>query len=384
MTVQSPKQKAQVSKRFGKLGLKFWIIFPIFLLAAFLILILIGSLLIIGQVPTQLLMIAMVSFIIIMAPGLLITHKIADRIERITRAAEQVAQAGDLTLRIDDESKDEIGRLVQAFNQMVTNLDHLHQSRDLLSRTMSPVVRHHLIEHGLDFRGITQIVSILFIDIKDFTRITEKYNTEQVVFFLNDYYSSIANQVHMGGGIIGKYGGDSMLAFFGAPAPKPAAKSSMAALLTALALHATIEDLSDRWSILGLPSIRVGMGVSIGPAVAGPVGSKEQFEYTVIGDAVNLASRLQDLTRTRSDYGIILSAEVYKSLEKQIKNQLPLVSLRRYDAMSYTEKVRRPIQLVDLGKVLVKGKKDTTHVYVIPDPVPPELDETASENPLFS
>jgi adenylate cyclase len=217
--------------------------------------------------------------------------------EQIIQAAEQVAR-GNLTIRIDDESNDEIGQLVRSFNNMVQNLDHLQRSGDLLSRTMSPSVRQSLLERGLDFRGITQEVSVLFIDIRDFTRLTESYHsTEQLVFFLNDYYTTIANQVHVGGGIIGKYAGDSILAYFGAPDPEPPAKSATAALLTALALQDAIEELSERWNYLGLPPIRVGIGLSIGSVVAGPIGSEQQFEYTVIGDPVNLAARLQDLTR---------------------------------------------------------------------------------------
>ncbi len=367
MTSQQPTQKERILKIISTPSFKFWIITPIFIFIVSLTLVLVGFLLITGQIPIELLIVSLISFLAIIGPGLLIIRQITRRINQITNAAEQVAQ-GEFNIRIDDESDDVIGRLVRAFNQMVTNLDHLHQSRDLLSRTMSPAVRQSLIEKGLDFRGIAQIVSILFIDIRDFTRITERYNTEQVVFFLNDYYTSIANQVHIGGGIIGKYGGDSILAFFGPPNPEqPPEKSATAALLTALALQDTIEELSWRWAILGLPSIRVGMGISVGPVVAGPIGSKEQFEYTVIGDAVNLAARLQALTRNVSRYSIILSAEAYEILEARVKNQLQVVSQESYEALDEKEKAHRPVQLVDLGEVLVKGKKGPTHVYGIPD-----------------
>jgi adenylate cyclase len=258
--------------------------------------------------------------------------------------------------------------LVHAFNDMVRNLDHLQRSRDLLSRTMSPAVRQSLLERGLDFRGITQEVSVLFIDIRDFTRITESHHsTEQLVFFLNDYYTTIANQVHIGGGIIGKYGGDSILAYFGAPAPEPASKSSTAALLTALALEEALDELSDRWRILGLPPIRVGIGLSIGQVVAGPIGSEQQFEYTVIGDTVNLAARLQDLTRSLEGFNIILSLEVYEALERRVKDQIAVVGSAAYDRMDSKERARRPVIFVDLGEVSIRGKRGLVHVYGIPD-----------------
>ncbi|MCP4705460.1 MAG: HAMP domain-containing protein, partial [candidate division Zixibacteria bacterium] len=176
---QLPQKKCFL-KTISVPSLKFWVIAPLFIFIVILILTLVSFFLITGQFHTELLIILFILFLAIIGPGLLITRQITRRINQITNAAERVAQ-GDLTIHLDDESSDELGRLARAFNQMVGNLDNLHQSRDLLSRTMSPAVRRSLIERGLDFRGITQPVSILFIDIKGFTQITEKYNTEQVV-----------------------------------------------------------------------------------------------------------------------------------------------------------------------------------------------------------
>jgi adenylate cyclase len=360
-------QKQVIKRSFGQPSLKFWIIIPLVILFVLWGLFVGLSYLITGQFPSGLLIISIIIFVVLVGPGLLITRHIIQRIEQIITAAEQVAQ-GNLSIQIDNESDDEIGRLVRAFNKMVRDLEHLQHSRDLLSRTMSPAVRQSLLEKGLDFRGMTQTVSVLFIDIRDFTRLTERHHsTEQLVFFLNDYYTTIANQVHAGGGIIGKYGGDSILAYFGAPTPEPPSKSSTAALLTALALEDALEELSDRWRVLGLPPIRVGIGLSIGEVVAGPVGSEQQFEYTIIGKSVNLASRLQDLTRSVDGYNIILSLEVYEVLEQRIKNQIPVVSSTEYAQMNTKERLRRPVQFVDLGEVLIKGKRGPVHVYGIPD-----------------
>lgn len=363
---EQPSRQINLLKIPASPSLKFGIIAPFFILIALLILALTGSTLITGQISLQTMAIGMMAFLAVIALGLLIARQISRRLEEVVKAAERIAE-GDFSIRINDPRQDEIGRLVQAFNQMAANLDELHHSRELLSRTMSPAVRQSLIERGLDFRGMIQVVSILFIDVQDFTRITEICHPEQVVFFLNDYYTSIANQVHSSGGIIGKYGGDSMLAFFGAPNPEEQAQSSTNALLTALALQDTIDELSQRWTVLGLPPIHVGMGLSIGPGVAGPIGSEQQFEYTVIGDAVNLAARLQTLTRNISGYNIILSAEVYEALDTRIKDQIQIIGMDDYEILSQAEKARRPALCVDLGEVLVKGKKGPIHVYGIPD-----------------
>jgi adenylate cyclase len=364
MTPRQPNRKQSPLAVLSNSALKFRIIVPFAVLIMILLITLIsfaaGS-----ELSVLMMLVAGLALLAAVALGLLLARHLTRRIERIINAAEQVA-LGDLSVRITDDHHDEIGRLARAFNQMTSNLEDLNESRDLLSRTMSPAVRQSLIRTGLDFRGITQMVSILFIDIKAFTTITERHNTEQLVFFLNDYYTTIANQVHSGGGIIGKYGGDSIMAYFGALEAEPASKSSTAALLCALALQEAIEGLSQRWTVLGLPPISVGIGISIGDVVAGPIGSKQQFEYTVIGDAVNLASRLQDLTRTVPGFGIIISSEVHRALEQRVQDQIQVIDLDSYEALNNHGKSRSLLQFVDFGEVLVKGKKGPVHVYGIP------------------
>lgn len=346
------------------LGLRFRIVIPFLVLLVVAMIMLASAFRLADQALFELLLISIISLLLTVGLGLTVAGQLSRRIGRIIRAAEQVSR-GNLAVRIEDERDDEVGRLGRAFNQMMNNLSQLQFGQDLLSRTMSPAVRQVLMERGLDFRGISQMISVMFIDIRDFTHISEGHITEQIVFFLNDYYVTIANQVHSGGGIIGKYGGDSILAYFGAPKPQSPSESSTAALLTALALQDAIEQMNQRWGILGLPAIQVGIGISIGPVVAGPIGSEEQFEYTVIGNAVNLASRLQDLTRTVPNYNIIISSDVYEALETRIKTQIQVVSREAYENLAETEKARRPTQFIDLGEVMVRGKRGLVHVYGI-------------------
>ncbi len=373
----SPKNQSPLStgvsiqqrlrRRWFKPSLQNWVVFPLLILIMVLCLILLITYQQTGEVPYWLFFISVIAFVAFIAPGLFVVRLIAQRIDQIIKAAEQVAR-GNFEIHLEDEGESEFDRLGRAFNEMVKSLNRLQKSRDLLSRTMSPPVRQALMEKGLDFRGMIQVVSILFIDIRDFTRITEgHHSTEQLVFFLNDYYTTIANQVHGGGGIIGKYAGDSILAYFGAPTPDPPAKTAVSALLTALALQDAIQIMSANWEFLGLPPIGIGIGISHGPVIVGPVGSAEQFEYTVIGDAVNLASRLQALTRNVDGYNIIISTEVYQALEDKLKEQIQIVSPERYEQLTEIEKVRRPIQFIDLGEVLVKGKKGPIHVYGVPN-----------------
>lgn len=360
----TPESRTKALSRFG---VKSRIFMPLSALVVILILSFVAYITGSEVVTVELLFVAILGLMIVVGAGLISARRVDYRLRKIEAVAERVAK-GDFRVRIDDGHQDEVGRLARAFNQMIISLDQLQGSRDLLSRTMSPAVRQSLIENGLDFRGIVQDVAILFVDIREFTQITESHhNTEQLVFFLNDYYTTIANQVHSGGGIIGKYAGDSILAYFGAPTPQPISKSATEALLTALALQDAIGELSQRWQLLGLPPIRIGIGISMGPVVAGPVGSEEQFEYTVIGDAVNLASRLQALTRNVRGYSMIISAELYEALEKKIRDQVQVVEFDAYEAMSTAERSKALLRFVDFGEVLVKGRKGPVNVFGIPD-----------------
>jgi class 3 adenylate cyclase len=299
-------------------------------------------------------------------------QQITKRINRLVEAAHHIAQ-GDLTIQVEENETDEFGNLEQAFNQMVKDLSQLHESRELLSRTMSPAIRQSLIENGLDFRSTGKIVSVLFIDIRNFTQLIETHDTKQVFFLLNDFYTTIINQVHISDGIVGKYAGDSVLAFFGAPEARPPQETSVKALLTALALQDAVAEVSDRWVEMGMPSIQIGMGITIGPVIAGPIGSAAQFEYTIIGDAVNLAARLQSLTRSLDGFDIILSREVYDSLSHTITDQVGVIDLDTFRGLEPAARHKHFFNFVDLGEVLVKGKRDPVWVYGFPERRPPAL-----------
>ncbi len=348
----------------SRFSLKFWLIAPSFMVTLFFFIVL-ANYLVAGEIQVELLAVLVPLLCVVVFMTIAHTRRVTARINMIIQAAEKVAH-GDFSIQIADNHHDEIGQSVQAFNQMVQDLASLQNSRNLLSCTMSPAVRQSLIERGLDFRGISQVVGVLSIDIRGFTRLTERYNTEQLVFFLNDYYTTIAKQVHSGGGIIGKYAGDSILAFFGAPTPQPPTVSATQALLTAMALRDAIAELSERWSLLGMPQVRTGIGVSLGPVVAGPIGSEEQFEYTVIGDSVNLAARLQDLTRNVEGYSMMVGAEVYEVLADPLKSQIEIRTLDERESLKEKPRPNALTRFVDFGDVLVKGKKGPVHVYAVP------------------
>ena len=142
-TLMEPDESAQKKhplKITGSFSLRLRIILPFFVLIGLLISVWVSLALRTGQSLVELLLVSILSFLAAIGLGLFIARQISQRIKQVINAAEQVAQ-GDLRIRIDDGSQDELGRLAWSFNQMVENLDPLHHSRDLLSRTMSPNVR---------------------------------------------------------------------------------------------------------------------------------------------------------------------------------------------------------------------------------------------------
>ena len=147
--------------------------------------------------------------------------------------------------------------------------------------------------------GASATVTILFSDIRDFTTLSEKLTAEQVVELLNVYFSKVCDIILANGGMIDKFIGDAVMAVFGAPLADP--KHARQALATALGMVAAATEFEDwmrnRFPHLGDWRFRIGVGLHSGPAVVGNIGSKQRLDFTVIGDTVNTASRLEGFTK---------------------------------------------------------------------------------------
>jgi adenylate cyclase len=148
--------------------------------------------------------------------------------------------------------------------------------------------------------GERREVSVLFSDIRSFTTISEERTPEQVVEFLNAYLTAMAEVIHARQGSIDKYIGDAILALWGNVKPLPPEEAARQAVRAALAMKARVDELQPRWQAQGFPHIAIGIGVNTGDAVVGNIGSPERLEFGVIGDSINVASRLEGLTK---DYG---------------------------------------------------------------------------------
>ena len=178
-----------------------------------------------------------------------------------------------------------------------------------------------VIKRGVSTSGEVREVTVLFADIVAFTALCETLNPETLVRMLNGYFEAVSTAVTHHGGHVAKFIGDGVMAIFGAPESN--AWHSMDAVIAALSMREAIAAFNQELQKQNLPPLDVRVGVHKGKVVAGVVGSRENLEYTVIGDVVNTAARIESLTR-KHQVDILISAEVRPALDDRFKlRQLP-------------------------------------------------------------
>ncbi|HXI62402.1 MAG TPA: adenylate/guanylate cyclase domain-containing protein [Pyrinomonadaceae bacterium] len=174
------------------------------------------------------------------------------------------------------------------------------------SRFLPEYVVKQMLENPESFKlgGVTQTITVLFADIRGFTRISEHAAPEQIVQLLNRYFSAMTDIIFAHGGTLDKYLGDGLMALFGAPTVTP--KDAANAIAAAVAMQRRMLSINDELRAEGFPEIGIGIGLHTGEVIVGYIGSERRSEYTAIGDAVNTSSRLESNAKA----GEILVSEV--------------------------------------------------------------------------
>lgn len=202
--------------------------------------------------------------------------------------------------------------------------------RSTMARYMSKEVADQLLQAGEEvLGGRDQTVSVLFSDVRGFTTIAEAIGARETVAMLNEYFTEMVDVILENGGILDKYIGDAMMALFGAPFTSP--NDADNALAAANRMLTCLEELNARRATGGKPPLKVGIGISTGDVIVGNIGSSKRMEYTVIGDNVNLASRLEGANKFYGT-GILLSEFTRRTLTTDVlTREIDLIRVKGKD-----------------------------------------------------
>ena len=240
-----------------------------------------------------------VAFSISLGLTVLLTRSVLDQIDALRRATGTVTE-GDLDVRVPVLTTDETGDLAASFNVMVSGLAERERLREAFGAFVDPQVVARVLEEGTtDLEGEEVEVSVLFADIRGFTALAERAGARDVVARLNDFYGRVVPVLERHGGHANKFVGDGLLAVFGAP--KRLTDHADRAMLAALDIVRTVQDSYG-------DSLRIGIGVNSGSVLAGTIGGGGHVEFTVIGDVVNTAHRVEELTRLTGDDVLVTEA----------------------------------------------------------------------------
>lgn len=286
-----------------------------------------------------------VTFVGVIILGAYLAKQVTTPLSQVVHASTQVAQ-GNLEVKVRPRGNDEVAVLAHAFNHMITGLQEGSIYRDLLGRTVSPEVREALRKSfasgDLRLEGQTTTSTVLMSDIRGFTALSEKEEPTTILTWLNEYFRELVPVVTEHGGVVDKFEGDAMLAFFGIlPTPLSPQESAYQACRAAAEMIAVIERINRRRTERGEPALITGISVNTGPLTAGGLGASDRLNYTIIGDTVNTVHRMQAISREFGETGVVVSETTLTQLEEK----------------------RVEFQLQPLGEHAFKGKQSQLWLY---------------------
>ena len=259
----------------------------------------------------------------------------------LTKAAQNIKE-GNYKSRVNIVTADELGNLADSFNDMAVALEEKEMMYDTFGKIVDPEVRDYLMKetHKIKRGGEVREVTVLFCDIRNFTAMSEKMSASSVVSLLNRYFTGLGKCITNHNGIVNKYIGDAIMAIFGAPVESK--NSSYDAYLAACDMMDALQKINTDFRKDGLPELNFGIGIHTGEVFAGIIGAENRMEYTVIGDTVNTASRIESLCKT---YKVPL-----------LMSQSSVTNIQQS-----SEKLNKEIRFVDDAQI--RGKAEPMKVY---------------------
>lgn len=252
------------------------------------------------------LMLAVVALVVGLTGTILAAMSIADPLRQLRWALGEV-QRGNYNAHMQIYDASELGLLQAGFNDMVRELAERQRLRDLFGRYVGEDVARRALERGTELGGQERDVAVLFVDLVGSTTLASTRPPAEVVNLLNEFFRVVVETVARHGGFVNKFQGDAALAIFGAPIEHPDASGS--ALAAARELHDELLPV--------IADAEFGIGVSAGRAIAGHIGARARFEYTVIGDPVNEAARLTELAKLEPGHVLASATAVADAVDAE-------------------------------------------------------------------
>lgn len=242
----------------------------------------------------QILFITAVGVAVSLALSFFVSKSVSAPLKEMEAAMKEV-EKGNLDVQIRVVSNDEIGSLGEGFARMLKGLKESEAIKESFGKYITQEIRDEILAGRVSLNGEMKRATLLFSDLRDFTPFVESTHPQKVVSIMNQYFSEMAEAIKANQGLILQYVGDEIEAVFGAPLPRD--DHPDLAARAALEMKQRLGRLNEKFQAQGVSPLRHGIGIHTGAVLAGIIGSKERSSYALVGDTVNLASRIQDLTK---------------------------------------------------------------------------------------
>ena len=250
--------------------------------------------------------------------AVLMSRLVARPVQILKNAAETVA-SGSLEVRVDLQRADEFGPLADAFNHMVEQMRQKEKLRRTFGLHVGERAAEHILAADPGLGGRACDLSILFCDIRSFTSRCQETEAQTIVQMLNHFFAEMVHVVEAEHhGLVNKFLGDGFMALFGAGVPRP--DHAEAAVRCGLRMIQRMEAVNEQVTAIPCPPLEIGVGIHSGQAVVGNIGSDNRLEYTAIGQTVNVAARIESMTKVLSR-PLLISDQTHQRLEGRLRCQ---------------------------------------------------------------
>lgn len=288
-----------------------------------------------AKITFQLFLLMLFSLIVILIILERVSLSMTKPLSQLARATEDISEGKyeEVLLPKMENRKDEIAILTKGFEEMIEGLQEREKIRGVLNKVVSKDVADEILKSSIHLGGEDRVVTILFSDIREFTKLTESMPPQKIIEMLNKYMTKMSRVIEGEGGVIDKYVGDEIMALYGAPISHP--DHAIRAISAAKLMVETLRKWNLELQAKGEPPIEMGIGIHTGIVVAGNMGAEDRLNYTVVGSNVNLAARLCKLAKPMQ---IIISEHTL--VEPNIKESFYLKPLESVTLRGFSDPVK--------------------------------------------